>query len=219
MDRWHSLPPTEEEQGAGPLLLFFAALLLGTGGYLYRSWDLGRAEGPLLWIRGGLLLGLALAGLLFLLAYGVHRWERWVAPPPQLEVSAHPLRVGETVRWRFLQPLRRPPIPGEEVWMELVLREDAVYRRGTERVHLQEERVAASWPVPGGGTGGLWVAEGRLTIPREGMHTFRSEHHRIRWILRVVRRPPETPEALWTSFAYELEVAPEVAPPAEGERS
>ncbi len=204
----HPLSPPPEERLLGLVVVVatlssvaFVVLFLAVTGRVVEGFD----------------LGVTVFLLVFLIADAVFAailLRAWLArlrfPVPQVWVSAHPLRVGEEARWRYVQRFSRPLGPEVEAWMQLVFREEATYQRGTETVTVTHEDVVDEWPLDlTGAQAGEVELEGRLQIPREGMHTFRARRNRLRWFLRVRAQIPN-----WPDFqrAYELTVLPEVVP-------
>ncbi|QDU55575.1 hypothetical protein [Aeoliella mucimassa] len=137
------------------------------------------------WLALGVVLLLGLVGVW--LAFNLIRefWERRGIGMTLLEISSHPLALGGTYRVYLLQGgwmhLR---------WLtvELVCEESASFRQGTdlrtsvEQVFREElrkwQQLHIEPTLP-------FEADLTVTIPEWAMHSFRSSHNEVRWMLLV----------------------------------
>jgi hypothetical protein len=113
---------------------------------------------------------------------------------------AVPIGGGMDVNWEIrgrVQALRR---------LEIVLegREEATYQRGTTTV--TDKEVFTTIPIfDTADPGDMPNGHARLLLPPGTMHTFRAEHNKILWILRVYGDIPHWPDV---KDEYEITVLP-----------
>ena len=127
---------------------------------------------------------------------------------PELTVSKDMLRPGEKFFARYQQSFRTP-IDILESRVELLFRETAIYRRGTDTYTEVHEEVLDFLESPTGhfGAGETARSEGELKIPEAGMHTFSGTNNKLQWFLRIKVNAQGWPDV---SDEFELTV------PAEG---
>lgn len=137
------------------------------------------------WLALGLVVVLGLVGVW--LAFHLIRefWNRRGIGQSHVEISSHPLALGGEYQAYLMQTGN---MQLRTLLVELVCEESASYQQGTdsrtsvEVVYRQELRkwrglrVEASQP---------FETEMTFTIPATAMHSFRSPHNQIRWMLLV----------------------------------
>lgn len=157
------------------------------------------------WLVIGLFLVIGLVLIVSTIAMAMARMK---LSPPELSISVHPLRLGESFEVEFRQLAKRP-VHIEQVVVKLVCRESATYTRGTDTttdshdVHENEQETSqdiqadSAHPIQG-------TLE--FQIPADGMHTFEAPRNRIDWLLEV-----HTAIADWPDYkeTFELTVEPE----------
>jgi len=164
-------------------------------------------------LRDGLpLLALVLVVILGLvgvwLAFHLVRefWQRRGIGPSQLEVSEHPLAVGRNYRAYFLQIGR---MQLKSLAVLLVCEESASYQQGTDSrtevltVYEEELRLWRGLNVE---PGQPYEADITFGIPESAMHSFRSPHNEIRWLL-CVRGETEQGQAIDRRFTLRVRPA------------
>ncbi|MCO6047909.1 hypothetical protein NG895_28730 [Aeoliella sp. ICT_H6.2] len=137
------------------------------------------------WLALGLVVLLGMVGVW--LAFNLIRefWNRRGIGQSHVEISAHPLMLGCEYQAYLMQTGN---MTLRKLLVELVCEESASYQQGTdsrtsvEVVYRQELRkwrglrVEAAQP---------FEAEMSFSIPASAMHSFRSPHNQIRWMLLV----------------------------------
>lgn len=142
-----------------------------------------RDDLPLLALVLVVMLGLVGVWLAFHLVREF--WQRRGIGPSQLEVSEHPLAVGGTYRAYFLQIGR---MQLESLAVLLVCEESASYQQGTDSrtevltVYQQQLRLWRGLNIE---PGQPFEADLNFAIPESAMHSFRSPHNEVRWLLCV----------------------------------
>ncbi len=137
------------------------------------------------WLVLGLVVLLGLVGVW--LAFNLIRefWERRGIGQTYLEISEHPLAIGGEYRVYLSQTGR---MKLRKLTLELVCQEVASYQQGTdsrtsvESVYRDELR---KWQGLSVDAGEPFEAEITIAIPANAMHSFRSQHNEIRWMLVV----------------------------------
>lgn len=142
-----------------------------------------RNESP--WLALGLVVVLGSVGIW--LAFNLIRefWHRRGIGQSHVEISAHPLVLGGEYQ-AYLMQMGNMTL--RKLLVELVCEESASYQQGTDsrtsvEVVFRQElrkwrglRVEATQP---------FEAEMTFSIPATAMHSFRSAHNQIRWMLLV----------------------------------
>jgi hypothetical protein len=105
---------------------------------------------------------------------------------PELTVSREVLRPGETFFAQYHQSFRFP-VDILESKVELVFRETAIYRRGTDTYTEVHEDVLDFFESPTGHfeAGATTRSDGNMTIPASAMHSFTGTNNKLQWFLRV----------------------------------
>jgi hypothetical protein len=171
----------ESKRGPGCLVMFSLLWLSFSSFWTFTAWKSG----------GG---AMALFGLPFI-AIGLFLllgsfWRRIAGVrigKPKLMASKTTLRPNETFVVRYEQTFRLP-IDIQECRVELVFREKATYRRGTDTYTEVHEEVQDFFEAPVGhfDAGQTTQSEGRMTIPAQAMHSFRAANNQLQWLMRVL---------------------------------
>lgn len=133
--------------------------------------------------------------------------------PPLASVEPAVATVGSTIRVRYEQAIRRD-VEVRGFTMQLILRESATYRRGTNSYTVVHNGVVDSYEVP---TRRLYagdtIAEARtFRIPRDGMHSFNAPRNKLAWLVRIAIDTPNAPDV---DEEVAFVVAPTVAAEAD----
>jgi hypothetical protein len=137
------------------------------------------------WLVLGLVVMLGLVGVWLAFTLIREFWHRRGIGQTHVEVSEHPLTLGGTYRGYLMQTGR---MVVRSLTVELVCEELAIYQQGTDtrtstevvcRQSVQKWRHIEVDPT------GLFESEFEFTIPADGMHSFRTPHNEIRWMLLV----------------------------------
>ena len=171
----------ESKRGRGCLVMFSLLWLSFSIFWTYTAWKSG----------GGAmaLFGLPFIAIGLFLLLGSY-WRRIAGVrigKPQLMVSKTTLRPNETFVVHYEQKFRLP-IAIQECRVELVFREKATYRRGTDTYTEVHEDVQDFFEAPVGHfeAGQTTQSEGHMTIPPNAMHSFRATNNQLQWLLRVL---------------------------------
>jgi hypothetical protein len=133
--------------------------------------------------------------------------------PTEVEVSAHPLYVGETARLLVRQP---GPLRLLTLEVLLVCEEEASYTQGTDRRTEKKcvfRRALARAKDVEAGADQPYEAGCDLEVPAGMMHSFRSKNNEVKWTLLVRGGPVGLPDF---ERDYPLVVRPPRVP-AEGQ--
>jgi hypothetical protein len=161
----------------------------------------GLRQGRPRWVLTGLLLPFGAIGF-WALRYFVAQLRATAGVGATIaEISAHPLRPGETCRLYVAQYGR---LKLRRLRVELVCEEESTFRQGTdvrtdrhrastELIH-QETNVRIDLNRP-------WEQEFTLHLPGDAMHSFQSPHHALQW--KVVVSGESRP---WPSFSRSFPV-------------
>ncbi len=126
---------------------------------------------------------------------------------PEVSVSSTAVRPGDSFSFSFRQAFKSAA-EVKRASLQLVLRETAIYRRGTNTYTATHEVVAQQFETqPRRFEAGEVFSEQRLLeIPPDAMHTFAAAHNKLRWIVKV-----QIGVSGWPDFKeeYEVQVLPE----------
>jgi len=144
------------------------------------------------WRSGGgamALFGLPFIAVGLLLLVGSY-WRRIAGVrigAPRLSASKTTLRPGEGFLVRYEQKFRTP-VDVLDSRVELLFRETATYRRGTNTYTEVHEETPDFFEAPVGHfeSGHTTQSEGRMAIPADAMHSFKATNNKLQWLLRVV---------------------------------
>ncbi|MCA9973329.1 MAG: hypothetical protein KC425_24085 [Anaerolineales bacterium] len=126
---------------------------------------------------------------------------------PELTISALRLRVGESFTVSLVNTFARS-ITVDELLIQLVFRETAVYQRGTDTETVRHEEIVGELRRPGRpyAAGHILAETQAFQIPPDAMHTLKVRRNRLEWFLRVRMTVPRLPDFV---EERELEVVPE----------
>ncbi len=159
-------------------------------------------------IGGGLFTLAFLAVGLGMLGFGVRGLlARARLTRPEVTLSTQTPRVGEVVTMTYRQTFRT----GTEVQgirFQLILRERATYRRGTDTVTVQHDNIVQEYQVPGRHFDAGQGFQDQRQFQVQSMHTFRASHNKLEWLIHV-----QVEMAGWPAYTeeYPLQVPPDVA--------
>jgi hypothetical protein len=157
-----------------------------------------------------------------LFGFGMLGWSIWTGlirtvtvgryfGPPEIVISDEQLRVGQAFTLRYRQPVRRE-IQLRRVVIQTILRETAIYRRGTDTYTVTHDRVIEEHVSEGRRlyANDEVTEERRMRIPPDAMHSFDDHHNKLTWYVRVNVDLPTLPD-VWeeTIFSVEPELAAE----------
>jgi hypothetical protein len=191
----------ESKRGRGCLVMFSILWLSFSLFWTITAW---RSDGGLMALFGLPFIAIGI----FLLVGGF--WRRIAGVrigKPNLMASKTTLRPGETFAVRYEQTFRLP-VDVLDCRVELIFRETATYRRGTDTYTEVYEDVHDFFEAPVGHfEGGQTIqSEGRMTIPGDAMHSFKATNNKLQWLMRVVVNAQEWPDV---KDEYELQVLAE----------
>lgn len=166
--------------------LFGATLVVGTAAAIF-SWMAGELilAGEPDWFLTLFCLPWIAVGAILAFQFARRAWFQLEVGPTIVEISDHPLVLGERYRVLVAQAGRRTI---QSLRLLLVCQERATFQQGTNtrtekrRVYQQEvlsRQLLASRP------GEAATVEGELELPEAAMHSFRAEHNEISWSLVV----------------------------------
>jgi hypothetical protein len=177
-------------------------LALAVGSFSQNS------EGGLLPILPVILISLLFIGIgLAMIIAGVLPWiARMRVAKPEISLSTSTLSVGEGFSVYYAQTFKQTS-DVQGIKLQLILRERATYRRGTDTTTVTHEETAAEYVFPAKvyESGEQLSFSRSMEIPPDGMHTFRGRRNKILWLLRV-----KVDIAGWPDYSedYELFVQP-----------
>lgn len=127
---------------------------------------------------------------------------------PELIVSKEQLRVGESFRVTYRQAFKAAA-DVEKVLIRFILKETAIYRRGTNTytaVH-NHNHFEQTYPGRHYNSGQRFEDTFELQIPTNGMHTFMATRNKLQWFIHV-----EIEFAKWPDYKedFEVQVLPEL---------
>lgn len=125
-------------------------------------------------------------GLIFLVAGVMPLIARTRIEPPQVVISNSNLRSGEEFSLGYQQNFKSG-VDVEKLVVQLLLRESATYRRGTDTVTVTHDHVLQNFEEPARhfDAGQQYVQNFRWAIPRGAMHSFQASRNRLYWIVKV----------------------------------
>jgi hypothetical protein len=105
---------------------------------------------------------------------------------PEAAVSNITPRVGEDVTFTYQQSFKSA-IEVKRIAFQLILRESATYRRGTDTVTVTHDHIIQQYEQPPRRfEGGESINERRLFHISEGaMHSFEANRNKLRWIIKA----------------------------------
>lgn len=111
------------------------------------------------------------------------------------DISPPTIRVGDVVQVRYEQEVRRN-LEIRGVRIQLVLREHATYRRGTNTYNVYHDQVVDQYEAPGRAlsSGSLLTEECSLRIPVDSMHSLQAPRNRLIWLVTFAVDAPAAPD-------------------------
>jgi hypothetical protein len=159
---------------------------------------------PLLFTSCFILVGLAfIVGGLRPLIAGTRVAE------PEVTISSMTLKSGEEFTLDYRQAFKGAS-DVLKITLQLVLRESATYRRGTDTVTVTHDHIVDSAETPERhfDAGQVYTDRRRWAIPRGAMHSFEATRNRLRWLIKVRVEIKGWPDY---DDEYAIQVLPEVA--------
>jgi hypothetical protein len=162
----------------------------------------------------GGLIGGAIFGLAFfavgavMMAAGVRvLLARARVTRPDVALSTQAPRVGEVVTLSYKQSFRTAT-EVQGIRFQLILRELATYRRGTDTVTVTHDNVAQEYQIAGRRFEAGEGFQDQRQFQAQGMHSFSASSNKLNWLIHV-----QVEMAGWPAFVeeYPLQVAPELA--------
>jgi hypothetical protein len=129
-------------------------------------------------------------GLVWALLFGgfVHHLRLSMIPPPVVEVAAQPLYPGDSYEVLFRQP---GPLRLAALRVLVVCEESATAGAGEDartETRLVHARTLCDREPAIAGRGTPLEVRATLRVPAGAMHSFRSEHNQVSWLVRVEGR-------------------------------
>ena len=160
-------------------------------------------------VIGGSIFGLAffIVGAVMMASGVFTLMARARVTRPEVALSTQAPRVGEVVTLSYQQNFRTATeVKG--IRFQLILREKATYRRGTDTVTVTHDNVAQEFQVDGRRFEAGEGFQDRREFRPLGMHTFNASNNKLDWLIHV-----QVEMAGWPAFVeeYPLQVAPELA--------
>ena len=211
-------PPPEKRQMRGCLAAFAVLWLLGSCMPLAvvglpAVFSLASGQAELTTSLVPLLGSLVFSVPFFAVGIGMLVWSVWPTivgmrvTRPEISVSSDAVRPGDTFSFSFRQTFKSAA-DMKQASFQLVLRETAIYRRGTDTYTVHHDFVAQRFDLPPRSfQAGETLSDQRLwQIPAEGMHTFVAPRNKLRWLILA-----QVGISGWPDFKeeYEVRVLPE----------
>lgn len=128
---------------------------------------------------------------------------------PEVGISANMLRVGEPFTVTYQQTFKAAT-EVESIKLQLVFREKATYRRGTDTYTVTHDRVVDQFEqgMRHFEAGDTFRESRRFEIPSDAMHSFAARNNSLIWIISI-----QVSIARWPDYAEEFpfSVLPEKA--------
>jgi len=211
-------PPVEVRQMRGCLAVFAVLWLIGScvpllfvAAPLVLSVASGEAE--VTTAVPPLLVTVLFSVPFFLVGVGLLVWSVWPmvvglrVTRPEVVVSDDAVRPGDSFSYSFRQTFKRAA-EMKQASFQLLLRETAIYRRGTDTYTVHHDHVVQRHDLPPRPfQAGETLSDQRLwQIPAEAMHTFVADRNRLRWLILA-----QVGISGWPDFKeeYEVRVLPE----------
>jgi hypothetical protein len=105
---------------------------------------------------------------------------------PVVQISNTNLRSGEQFTLSYEQPFKSN-VDVKRLAVQLVLREAATYRRGTDTVTVTHDHLVQNFELPGQQfQSGQTLAQNLpWAIPRGAMHSFDANRNKLRWLIKI----------------------------------
>jgi hypothetical protein len=181
--------------GSGCVLIFGSVFALFSLIFMSVAWAIGA---PWYFLAFGSIFLIAGFGMV-----GTGFWMLVLRPGltalqvGQASASVEPqqARPGDRVTVRYEQPVRRA-VEVQHVTIQLILRETATYRRGTNTYTAIHDNVIDQHEAQGRRyAGGETVSEAcSLRLPPDAMHSFASHRNKLTWLIKVRIGLPGAPD-------------------------
>lgn len=105
---------------------------------------------------------------------------------PEIHIDRPEIRVGETFKLTYSQ-LMKKDMEIKSCTLDLVFRESATYRRGTDTVTVTHDHLieTMSLPIMSFQAGQVFQYEQSYTIPLTAMHSFTADRNKLMWFFRI----------------------------------
>jgi hypothetical protein len=130
----------------------------------------------------------------------------WIAElrvgKPEISISTTSVRVGDGFSVDYSQIFKKKAdVKGIKV--SLLQCERATYSSGSSSTTVTHEEITTEFDSPARifETGDLLTFRRGIEIPRDGMHTFKTNHNEIAWLLRV-----KVEIASWPDYREDFEI-------------
>jgi len=176
------------------------------GNYTLANLLSGQVIGGLI---GGVIFGLAffvVGAVIFLIGVRV-LLARARVTRPEVALSTQTPRVGESVSLSYKQNFKSAT-EVQGIRFQLLLREKATYRRGTDTVTVTHDNVVQEYQIAGRHFASGEGFQDQRQFQPQGMHSFSASHNKLNWLIHV-----QVEMAGWPAFVeeYPLQVPPELA--------
>lgn len=185
---------------SGCLLLFGLSWSLFAAVFLF----IGLGSGQTLFaIFGGLFV---LIGLAMMLYGGLMMVIRARVGKPEIHISSTTLLVGEAFSMSLMHQFERS-VQVEEMVVQLIFRETATYKQGTDTRTVRHEDVVTEFRAPGRHfqAGSMLSESYQFQIPPTAMHTLKVRRNQLEWFVRFQLAIPRLPDFV---EQIELDVLP-----------
>lgn len=205
--------PMGTAMGRGCLIMFGAVWILFSCFFLFGLLGILLAGSKPNWMT---VLPSALFSLPFIavglaiIAYAILPWISAIrVSKPDITVSSASLSLGDSFTIDYSQVFKsRTEVKG--VKFSLLQRETVVYQSGDSVVTAHHDETAAEFEYPGQRyeAGDSLVFSRSMEIPRDWMHSFRSTHNSVTWLLQA-----KVNVAGWPDYRedFEIQVQPFLA--------
>jgi hypothetical protein len=181
--------------GAGCQLIFGAFFSIIAFVIFVFSWSVGAPWYFIVFTLPFLIFGLGMVG------FGL--WSVVVKPmmvgvafgPPSASLSSSQVRLGESISIQYEQAALRT-LEVRRVLIQLVLREHATYRRGTDRRTTIRDNVIVQHESAGRTLerGGVLSEQCALQVPIDSMHSLQAPHNKLIWLVKFQVDVPNSPD-------------------------
>ena len=124
---------------------------------------------------------------LFVMVLGVRPFiARAKVTEPEVALSNTSPAVGELITFSYRQTFKGAA-DAKRLQFQLVLRESATYRRGTDTVTVTHEHLVQEYEEPPRHfqAGEALPQQRQFQVPRQGMHSFSANRNKLEWFIRA----------------------------------
>lgn len=151
---------------------------------------------------------------LFIWGFALLMWALFLYPKvqeiavtkPEIHISSTNVKVGEHIVLNYSQRFKRD-VDVNGLKFQLILRETAIYRRGTDTVTVTHDNIINEFVLEGRtfNKDHVLTDQWDIEIPADGMHTFKASRNRLQWYIRI-----KLDIKGWIDFVrdYEITVVP-----------